>query len=85
MRQKPGKRREATGDRKSEPIVHSPSPTCPPQSEGRRGIASAEGAYANGDFDCPAMHKRIDNTICVLFSWRYPKSCEGCTYKSRDA
>lgn len=65
MRQKPGKRREAIGNRKSEPI------------------ARAEGRYANGDVDCPAMHKRIDNTICVLFSWRYPKSCEGCKYRRK--
>lgn len=41
--------------------------------------------YANGDVDCPSMHKRIDPTICSIAQWRYPKGCEGCKYTDSAA
>lgn len=60
------------------------------RQEGERSVPSTikegtDGRYANGDIDCPSMHKRIDPTICSIAQWRYPKGCEGCKYTDSAA
>jgi hypothetical protein len=42
--------------------------------------ARQEGAYANGDIECKALDKRVDQSICTVQSFRFPKKCDGCRY-----